>query len=96
MKEGAAARCNRPLFMFVTRAQLPTPKEKGPLPLRLPTPVRRALFPQYSPPLLPGGGEVMMVGAIIGLFYEVIKKSAEYLLIYEIICIFATEKNKRE
>jgi len=38
----------------------------------------------------------MMVGAIIGLFYEVIKKSAEYLLIYEIICIFATEKNKRE
>ena len=35
-------------------------------------------------------------GAIIGLFYEVIKKSAEYLLIYEIICIFATEKNKRE
>jgi len=38
----------------------------------------------------------LLVGAIIGLFYEVIKKSVEYLLIYKIICIFATEKNKRE
>ena len=29
MKEGAAARCNRPFFVFVTRAQLPAPIRGG-------------------------------------------------------------------